>query len=116
MITTEQFMRPCGCRSVGECMHNIFGDHSAELRALDALVDAFAVEMKKKLRAKADAGRTGWDNPANADGIRAAMFEHAARGPGQEVDVANFAAMLWNLMPNDQADAPPSGGRGRAQS
>lgn len=93
MITVQDFTKQCGCRSVGECQHNI----TAEVQALDALVDAFAIEMKKKLRRKALDGRGGWDEPQYADGIRAAMIEHANRGPGQEVDVANLAAMLWNF-------------------
>ncbi len=96
MITVESFHKPCGCRSVGECHHNSF----AGLDALDALVDAFAAEMKKKLRRKALEGRSGWDDPACAEGIRAAMLEHAQRGHGQEVDVANLAAMLWNMGSN----------------
>ena len=75
------------------------------LEALDALVDAFAVEMKKKLRRKALEGRHGWDDPQYAEGIRVAMLEHARRGPGQEVDVANLAAMLWNMGSNVQIKA-----------
>lgn len=93
MITVQQFVKPCGCRSVGECQHNSV----AGLEALDALVNAFAAEMKKKLRRKALEGRSGWDDPQYADGIRTAMIEHAQRGPGQEIDVANLAAMLWNF-------------------
>lgn len=92
MIKVADFMKPCNCRSVGECRHNTF----AEFEALDAMVDAFAREMKKKLHAKALEGRTGWDDPECRDGIREAMIEHAARGLFQEVDVANLAAMLWN--------------------
>lgn len=96
MITVESFNKSCGCRSVGECHHN----STAEMQALDALVDAFAAEMKKKLRRKALEGYSGWDDPAYAEGMRAAMLEHALRGPGQEVDVANLAAMLWNIGSN----------------
>ena len=96
MITVESFHKPCGCRSVGECTHNSF----AELDALNALVDAFAAEMKRKLRQKALEGRSGWDDPDCADGIMAALIEHANRGRGQEVDVANLAAMLWNMGSN----------------
>ena len=99
MITVEGFHKPCGCRSVGECHHNSV----AGLKALDALVDAFAVEMKKKLRRKALEGRSGWDDPACASGIRAAMLEHAQRGLGQEIDVANLAEMLWNMGSNAES-------------
>ena len=94
MITVESFInKSCSCRSAGECPHDDF----AGLKALYALVDAFSEEMKSKLRTKYIAGRSGWDDLANADGIRAAMIEHANRGTGQEVDVANLAAMLWNF-------------------
>ena len=93
MITTEQFMKSCGCRSAGECTHN----NTAEFQALNALVDEFAKAMKRKLRAKLFSGRSCWDDVKNAEGIRAALLEHAARGVGQWIDVANFAAMLWNM-------------------
>lgn len=93
MITVEQFYQSCGCRSVGECHHNDF----AEFKALDALVDAFAAEMKKKLRVKALQGRGGWDNPEFEDGIRESLERHVCRGKGQEIDIANLAAMLWNF-------------------
>ncbi len=98
MITTNDFIRNCGCRSVGDCQCN--NNNFAELDALDAMVDAFAIEMKRKLRSKALAGRSGWDDMTCAPGIRAAMVEHANRGPGQEIDVANLAAMLWNMSSN----------------
>lgn len=93
MITVEQFIPVCGCRSVGECTHEAF----AELDALDALVDSFATEMKSKLRWKVMQGRHGWDDATNRDGIKNALLEHATRDSGQWVDVANFAAMLWNM-------------------
>lgn len=93
MITVADYIEPCGCRSVGECQHSAF----AEMNALHALVDAFAAEMKKKLQRKAIAGHSGWDDPACSDNIRASMIEHALRGKGQEIDVANLAAMLWNM-------------------
>lgn len=93
MITTEQFVKSCGCRSAGECTHN----NTAEFQALNALVDEFAKAMKRKLRAKLFSGRSGWDDVKNAEGIRAALLEHALRGETQWVDVANFAAMLWNM-------------------
>lgn len=96
MITTENMRQPCGCRSVGECTHNTF----AELTALDAMVDAFAAEMKKKLHKKWREGQRGWDDRDCEQGIRTALARHVARGPGQEVDVANLAAMLWNMGSN----------------
>jgi hypothetical protein len=69
----------------------------AETTAFDAVVDAFAVEMKRKFRLKWMEGRSGWDDPENCAGMRASMVEHAMRGGRQEIDVANLAAMIWNL-------------------
>lgn len=79
-----------------KCSHNSI----AGLEALDALVDAFAAEMKRKLRHKALEGRSGWDDPQNEQFIRDSMLRHVQRGRGQEVDVANLAAMLWNMGSN----------------
>lgn len=101
MITTESGMVPCGCRSVGECNHNTF----AEIKAFEMMVDKFAALMKTKFRHKWRQGRRGWDDPECAEGIGQAMIEHAKR-EGQEVDVANLAAMLWNFRsPASQSDA-----------
>lgn len=75
-----------------------------ELDALDALVDAFAKEMKAKLRKKYLDGYTGWDEPSLRPILELKLTEHVARG-GQYVDVANLAAMLWNLdAPQEAAD------------
>lgn len=102
MIKADDFRKPCGCRSVGECHHNTF----AECDAFDAVVDAFAKEMKAKFRRKWREGRGGWDDPNCYEGMRIALQEHAAR-PLQHVDVANFAAMLWNL--GDPRSPSPTG-------
>lgn len=99
MITTENFIKPCGCRSVGDCQHNAF----AEFEALDSLVDAFAIEMKTKLRQKALEGKGGWDDPDMVDFLMESLAEHIERGTGQEVDIANIAAMLWNMGHNEQS-------------
>lgn len=93
MITVDRFIPRCGCRSVGECTHGL----EAEGEALDELVDAFADEMKAKLRRKWREGYSGWDVPANRPGINAKLFEHVLRTGPQWVDIANLAAMLWNL-------------------
>ena len=103
MITVADFIKPCNCRSDDDCTHN----QVAEFKALDAMVDAFAREMKKKLHAKALEGYSGWDDHECRDDIRAAMVEHATRGLFQEVDIANLAAMLWNGRQSDT----PAGGR-----
>lgn len=71
-----------------------------EITRLDAAVDAFAAAMKSRLVAKAQEGRKGWDDPHAREAIYTAMLAHAAGVPmaaGQEVDVANFAMMLWRM-------------------
>jgi hypothetical protein len=65
------------------------------LDALDELVNKFADEMKRKLLAKYNEGRSGWDDERWTPGeIRSALLEHAVKG--DPVDVANFCAFLWN--------------------
>jgi hypothetical protein len=96
MITTDDGIVACGCRTAGECDHNWF----AEVRALEKMVDALAEEMKAKLRSKYFRGYSGWDDPANRDLLLAKLKEHAERNNqwnSQEVDIANLAAMLWNI-------------------
>jgi hypothetical protein len=97
MITVKSVRASCGCRSAGECEHNNW----VEERALDALVDAFAAEMKQKLRVKYwRNGYTGWDDPANRAIILEKVRDHVRRleeGTAQEVDIANLVAMLWNF-------------------
>lgn len=62
------------------------------------MVDAFAEQMKAKLKAKYIAGWTGWDDPESKKIIDNRLFEKARDDvEGQEIDIANFAAMLWNL-------------------
>jgi hypothetical protein len=72
-------------------------DEDVQERALCALVDAFAGEMKAKLIKKLREGYVAWDNPCFRENIEGKLIEHASRGSGQYVDVANLAAMLWNL-------------------
>ena len=93
MITAEQFKPRCNCRSVGECWHGL----TAEMTALDALVDAFALEMKKKLYKQYVKGYHGWDDPEMKALLETKLNEHVQRGEEQMVDVANLAAMLWNM-------------------
>jgi hypothetical protein len=97
MFKTEQFVPPCGCRSVGECYHGTF----AWKQALEAAVDAFAEEMKAKLvHVAMEKMKSGWDDledfPASA--LEAALREHYEKGTGPEnmIDVANFAMFAWN--------------------
>jgi len=90
---TEDYERSCGCRSVGECNHNQF----AWMQALDGLVDSFAEEMKKKLRAKFLEGKSGWDDEEwSIDDIKRQATNHIDKG--DPVDVANFAAFWWNKL------------------
>lgn len=93
MIRSEDFIPLCGCRSAGECSHGAFAD----ARALDAMVDAFASAMKRKLRQKATEGWYGWDDRRRKTDISIALKGHVDRGSYQWVDVANLAAMLWNM-------------------
>ncbi len=93
MITTRSMMKPCGCRSSGECTHNIF----VETMALNRMVDKFAEEMKRKLCHKLAEGYHGWDDPSAEPVLIEKLRDHIERGKGQEIDIANLAAMLWNL-------------------
>ncbi len=71
-----------------------------EIHALDALVDDFANHMKLKLRKKFLAGRYGWDD-ANwtIEDIRSDLIQEAGNDEADPVDVANYAAFLWNRLP-----------------
>jgi hypothetical protein len=91
MITTEQFFKPCECRSVGECTHNIF----AEEKALKALFREFSKAMADKLYKKFCAGHIGWDDAKCLPFLKQALRVHVEKG--DMVDVANFAAMIWNI-------------------
>lgn len=88
---TEDYRQPCNCRSVGECSHNSF----AWKEALDACVDAFAKEMKRKLQEKFLEGKSGWDDPSwPREDILRQLQEHLKKG--DMIDVANFALFAWN--------------------
>lgn len=100
-ICTDEFSTPCGCRSVGECYHDL----NAELCALFALVDAFSDEMKIKLKLKYLEGRGGWDDPACEEAIRDPEYLKKHLKKGQEVDMANLMAMLWNFQALEENNA-----------
>ena len=68
-----------------------------EIQRLDRSVDAFAIEMKARLREQAMRGYRGWDDPANYQRICEMMMEHASVSSGQEVDAGNLAMILWYL-------------------
>ena len=67
-----------------------------ERNALCKLVDAFASEMKKKLLQSLDRGKSGWDDSSweRKDAL-SQLAEHIKKG--DMVDVANFAAFIWNM-------------------
>ena len=69
----------------------------SEVDKLTKLIDDFSYEMKKKLYQKYILGYRGWDSLVYKEGIRQSIIDHAKRGDGQEIDIANLAAMLWNL-------------------
>ena len=91
MITTDDFIPHCGCRAVGECTHGMF----AECEAFDAVVNAFAKKMKAKFRRKFVKGFSGWDNKDEKKYLVESLRQHAQEY--DMVDVANLAAMIWNL-------------------
>ena len=68
-----------------------------EIDRLDHAVDAFAAEMKARLREQAIKGYRGWDNPENYQRIVEMMVQHAAVSEGEEVDAANLGMILWHL-------------------
>lgn len=86
----------------------------AELKAMLKAVDRLAVEMKKKLRAKAAQGYHGGLDPLYRSEVAKKLQEHVERltgqcphchsndgdhdaeeGARQAVDVCNLAMMLW---------------------
>ena len=68
-----------------------------EIDRLNRAVDAFAGEMKARLREQAMKGYRGWDDPAQYERIALMMMQHAAVSEGEEVDAANLAMILWSL-------------------
>ena len=68
---------------------------TAELKALDDLVDEFAKEMKEKLHRKFYQRWTGWRAKYNKEEFEKKLFHHAVEG--QMVDTANFAAFIWKI-------------------
>ena len=86
----------CTCEPADNCSCG----PEAEYDALCALVDAFAVHMKSKLRDALTEGRRGWEHPNFESDCQKALLMHvikAGNDPGDYVDVANFAAFAWNF-------------------
>jgi hypothetical protein len=68
-----------------------------EIERLNRAVDAFAAEMKARLREQALKGYRGWDDPANYQRILDMLASRVATSEGEEVDTANLAMILWSL-------------------
>jgi hypothetical protein len=68
-----------------------------EIDRLNAAVDAFAAEMKARLREQALKGYRGWDDPAQYERILEMLVRRAPAAEGEEVDTANLAMILWSL-------------------
>jgi len=68
-----------------------------EIDRLYQAVDAFAVEMKARLREQALKGYRGWDDPAQYQRILEMLLTRASAAEGEEVDTANLAMILWHL-------------------
>ena len=93
-IKTEDFVRRCNCRSVGECNCNTF----SEMDALEALVKQFSKVMLSKLKQKLiKDGYAGWDSPKQWSRQEAinCLEDHVEKN--DMVDVANFAMLAWNF-------------------
>jgi len=68
-----------------------------EIDRLYEAVDAFAAEMKARLREQAVKGYRGWDDPANYERIVEMLMRRSAVAEGEEVDTANLAMILWRM-------------------
>lgn len=95
MIRSADFLDPLARYSYPE-------DEEVQEKALNTLVDAFAAEMKAKLLQKMREGYRGWDDHGLSTKLGLGLRNHAQRAiveedPEQLVDVANLAAMLWNM-------------------
>lgn len=63
--------------------------------ALTNVVDEFRLAMLRRLRAKERAGWSGWGDPSLELDFRNRLIQSFVRG--NWVDVANFAAFLWEF-------------------
>jgi len=71
-----------------------------------AAVDRFAYEMKMKMAASRDKGRSGWDDKTRCTDrhLASLLVKHLTKGnPGTFVDIANFAMMLHQRSANPRA-------------
>jgi len=68
---------------------------------LDALIDTFAQEMKRKLHQKFQEGHRGWDTPRYKSFFKSELRKHIEKEDW--IDVANFAAFLWNIQESEMS-------------
>ena len=77
----------------------------AKRRSIETLVESFAAKMLDKLTYKRDMGWTGWGDRRRKGQFERRLLEHARRAMegerGQWVDVANFAAFLDAMEPDE---------------
>lgn len=69
-----------------------------ELETMLSLVDDFAKKMKEKLTYKAECGYSNGLNPNRREYIFKDLVMHTHKAPlgdNQEIDIANYAMMLW---------------------
>ena len=68
-----------------------------ELRELAKVINEFMEAVKSRLIVEFEEGKKGymWRDPANRDELLARLIANAA--DGDMVDVAAFAAFLWNI-------------------
>jgi hypothetical protein len=68
---------------------------AAQLSVLDAVIDAFAAELKAKCHENYFKGYRGWDDPAwSIPNIKDDLLRHVAKNDPR--DVAIYAAFWWN--------------------
>jgi len=80
------------------------GQMNPEWSALDDLVRLFGDAVFEKLQKKKRQGIHGWDDPCWTEAeILAALAEAVAKG--DPVDVAAYAAFLWNRLPEPEPEA-----------
>lgn len=73
----------------------------------DDLVDAIAVQMKERLRARKKEGWCGWKRDwFDEDEIRKRLYNQSRRKQLDPVDIANYAAFLFYKQHRHRTPAP----------
>lgn len=71
-----------------------------ETQKIRTTINEFADEMKAKMLKKKASGWEGWDDSKSEsrieNGLKLASIRQFNAGD-QEIDIANYAMMLWNL-------------------